>query len=397
MFNLVFLIIPWKLGFGGPLVGPCCYKKDVGNISYTLVSSEDSSIASTYGCKSNCVYEQDDLPGSKFCFAVGDLPTSCKESLEENNSLLTKSPEENTSLLTESPEGPCDNGLCNQGVLITGGNPTYQSSQLFVPATGKFCQLKDLPDDRHRHTLNNLVVCGSAIVGPEQNSCLQFEITFPHGSWTEYGTTEVEFFDATGFASEGKVLLLGGGQSSGTTAEIVGEGAQFNTTRISSACGITDGASIVVTGGYTRGKTVERYNLEGLIETLPDLLESRFYHGCGVYTDQSNIKTYVVAGGAYAPQASTEVLTVGGDTWSFAASLPRGLYAPASASLENSILFIGGDDGASSTMGSPRAEILEFDGTGWQQVGMMEEPRSTAAAQAYDLASFKPLNLTNCT
>merc|ERR1719431_1079510 len=107
MFVLVFLIISWKLGFAGPLTGPCCDKKDVGNISYTLVSSEDTSIASTYGCKSNCVYEQDDLPGSKFCFAVGDLPTACKES-----------PEENTSLLTESPKGPCDNVPCSQDLLF---------------------------------------------------------------------------------------------------------------------------------------------------------------------------------------------------------------------------------------------------------------------------------------
>merc|ERR1719308_466724 len=103
MIILVFLIIPWKLGFAGPLTGPCCNKKDVGNLSYTLVSSEDTSIASTYGCKSNCVYEQDDLPGSKFCFAVGDLPTACKES-----------PEENTALFTESPEGPCGNVPCSE-------------------------------------------------------------------------------------------------------------------------------------------------------------------------------------------------------------------------------------------------------------------------------------------
>ena len=54
------------------------------------------------------------------------------------------------------------------------------------------------------------------------------------------------------------------------------------------------------------------------------------------------LKTYVVAGGfAYSSPTSTEVLKVGGDKWSLAASLPRALRSPASASLENTILIIG--------------------------------------------------------
>merc|ERR1719244_1895184 len=137
MFIFMFLIIPWRLGFAGPLTGPCCNKKDVGNKSYTLVSSEDTSIASTYGCKSNCVYEQDDLPGSKFCFAVGDLPTACKES-----------PEKNTSLLTESPEGPCDNVPCSQDriLLHTEDNLSYykipyaEGTELAGRATASRCE-----------------------------------------------------------------------------------------------------------------------------------------------------------------------------------------------------------------------------------------------------------------
>ena len=48
-----------------------------------------------------------------------------------------------------------------------------------------------------------------------------------------------------------------------------------------------------------------------------------------------------MAGGTYEPKVSTEVLKVGGDKWRYAASLPWGLYLPAFASLENSILFIG--------------------------------------------------------
>ena len=56
-------------------------------------------------------------------------------------------------------------------------------------------------------------------------------------------------------------------------------------------------------------------------------------------------------------------------------------------------MFSGGyDDGRTD-----RAEILEFEGTGWQVVGMMEEPRYGAAAQAYQLNRLTPIKLTNCT
>ena len=54
-------------------------------------------------------------------------------------------------------------------------------------------------------------------------------------------------------------------------------------------------------------------------------------------------------------------------------------------------MFSGGYDD-----GRARAEILEFDGTGWQEVGKMDEPRYGAAAQAYNLDSFKLLDLKDC-
>ena len=67
-------VIPF---FPAKIPEPCCSKKTVGDLSYTLVNSEDTSIASRYGCISNCVYHQDDLPGKLFCFADGDLPATC--------------------------------------------------------------------------------------------------------------------------------------------------------------------------------------------------------------------------------------------------------------------------------------------------------------------------------
>jgi len=79
MFLILIITITFTLAAKIP--EPCCSKKTVGDLSYTLVNSEDTSIASRYGCKSNCVYQQDDSPGALFCFAVGDLPTNCADAV----------------------------------------------------------------------------------------------------------------------------------------------------------------------------------------------------------------------------------------------------------------------------------------------------------------------------
>ena len=78
VFDCVIVWYCWnETIFPENLPEPCCFKKTVGDLSYTLVNSEDTSIASRYGCISNCVYHQDDLPGKLFCFADGDLPATC--------------------------------------------------------------------------------------------------------------------------------------------------------------------------------------------------------------------------------------------------------------------------------------------------------------------------------
>merc|ERR1712098_766307 len=77
LFPLVLLFILRTIS--GKPTDSCCSTKTVGNSSYTLVSMNDTSVATTYGCKSNCVYEEDAVPGSRFCFAVGNLPITCTE------------------------------------------------------------------------------------------------------------------------------------------------------------------------------------------------------------------------------------------------------------------------------------------------------------------------------
>ena len=50
----------------------------------------------------------------------------------------------------------------------------------------------------------------------------------------------------------------------------------------SDACAIADGNSVIITGGYRDDylDDVTRYNMEGYVETLPNLLLARDHHGC---------------------------------------------------------------------------------------------------------------------
>ena len=53
----------------------------------------------------------------------------------------------------------------------------------------------------------------------------------------------------------------------------------------SGACAIADDNSVIITGGssgYGSGylDNVTRYNMEGFVESLPNLLLAREFHGC---------------------------------------------------------------------------------------------------------------------
>merc|ERR1712037_1035669 len=78
----------------------------------------------------------------------------------------------------------------------------------------------------------------------------------------------------------GIVVLAGGGGSAALTAEIVPGGATFALSHSGAyACGIPDGETLILTGG-NRHSFVTRYNVNGFVEELPKLPESRFAHAC---------------------------------------------------------------------------------------------------------------------
>ena len=56
----------------------------------------------------------------------------------------------------------------------------------------------------------------------------------------------------------------------------------------SESCLIDEGETFLVTGGYDSGgavSTVSRYNINGWIEDLDDLITGRTHHGCLQYSN----------------------------------------------------------------------------------------------------------------
>merc|ERR1719342_1457235 len=140
-----------------------------------------------------------------------------------------------------------------------------------------------------------------------------------------------------------------GGFYSRATTELVGGGEQYNLQQDTDrACGITEPGSdntIILTGGFHSGaklNTVAIYRYNGFIGALPSLQIARHGHGCGMLF-VTGVKVFVVAGG-WGALDSTELLYDGGETWVTGQALPRTLYSPASVSLADSVLLIGGSE-----------------------------------------------------
>jgi len=253
-----------------------------------------------------------------------------------------------------------------------------------------------MPSTREGHTLDQLadgtvLACGGGYDGVDTvKTCVKFNGT----SWSQHSTQQFSRLYHTSLAGQHGLLLMGGYYSRATT-ELVGGGEQYNLQQdTSSACGITEPGSdntIILTGGYGPINTVAIYGYNGFIGALPSLQIARFGHGCGMLFVTGK-KVFVVAGGYNSRYLdSTELLYEGEESWVTGQALPRTLGYPASVSLADSVLLIGGRDGSVR-----RSEIISINSSlAWSVVGTLQQGRSDAAAAAVTFPSGH-LDLSNC-
>merc|ERR1719186_135094 len=244
---------------------------------------------------------------------------------------------------------------------------------------------------------NTTVICGGY---SKDTSCIQFTPTSAGGVWTNYATTIKKSQSHSSWVSSAGLVLMGGEHSSNrwdilehsrNTTEIVPSGGG-NFSLVADhwkACAIANKDSTIITGGRDTMKVVARYNLQGHVENLPEMIQGRWYHGCGSYNSGGTMVLIIAGGqGAYYPLSSTEKITPGATAWTMFNPLPRTLCAMATVQLDNTIMLTGGHDGDIYEFGNARTEILAFDGEDWKEVGQLQKPRYDHAATKIDITNL---------
>jgi len=277
------------------------------------------------------------------------------------------------------------------GILISGGIDAEKSVEVFSPDYQ--CVLPSLPDKRSHHTSNNMTLCGGI-------TC----ITFSSGKWvTSHALAEPRNVHTSwNIKEEGKIILMGGGYNGGNTTETITEGdydgvpgfsMKYNTW---SACAIPDDTSnsviitggMIITGGVETRRTVSRYSTTSHVEDLPPLNQGREGHGCGYYRDDSGDQVFLVAGGYDNSKNifnSAEKLTRTSSAWVMVNNLPRKMNGIRGATLGGVLYMTGGvDDG-----GNYRAEIYQWTGQDWEEVGKMKKARVNHAVSTIRLDDIK--------
>merc|ERR1711971_234205 len=60
----------------------CCDQKMVGDDRYFNIGYDHNGMTMDLNCLSPCIFEKEDQPGSKYCFAAGDMKVECEDDME---------------------------------------------------------------------------------------------------------------------------------------------------------------------------------------------------------------------------------------------------------------------------------------------------------------------------
>jgi len=285
----------------------------------------------------------------------------------------------------------------SQGQVVVGGRDgvgsDLSSVEMFPPSDA--CSIPDLPQPRSHHSLSllsggRLVVCGGLKGSSSLDSCSTW--VAGNASWTHFTTMSVARYHHTAWTPPSlpdSIVLLGSGSSSAAklTAETVPGGGSFDLSHIGDgACGIPDaGDTIVLTGGW-KHNYVTRYDVNGFVEELPQLPESRYAHVCGALPATGAL---IVAGGITPNRApfinkhasSVLALLPGAEDWTSLASLPRPLRNARASIVGGRLTVTGGD-----SVGDYKSEVLEYHPeplNQWLLIGRLQIAKSGHAVLSF--------------
>merc|ERR1711971_1466661 len=85
-----------------------CDQKMVGDDRYFNIGYDHNGMTMDLNCLSPCIFEKEDQPGSKYCFAAGDMKVECEEG---PNGGVTGGPDGGENGVTNGPNGGDNNGV----------------------------------------------------------------------------------------------------------------------------------------------------------------------------------------------------------------------------------------------------------------------------------------------
>jgi len=102
----------------------CCDQKMVGDDRYFNIGYDHNGMTWDLNCLSPCIFEKEDQPGSKYCFAAGDMKVECEDDMEytpTGGPRPTEGPGGNEA--TGGPGGPTEDGPDGGNGVTTDGGP----------------------------------------------------------------------------------------------------------------------------------------------------------------------------------------------------------------------------------------------------------------------------------
>merc|ERR1711981_90286 len=96
----------------------CCDQKMVGDDRYFNIGYDHNGMTWDLNCLSPCIFEKENQPGSKYCFAAGDMKVECEEDMD-----FTPTEGQGGNEATEGPGGPTEDGPDGGNGVTTDGGP----------------------------------------------------------------------------------------------------------------------------------------------------------------------------------------------------------------------------------------------------------------------------------
>merc|ERR1711936_1455448 len=118
----------------------CCDQKMVGEDRYFNIGYDHNGMTFNLNCLSPCIFEKEDQPGSKYCFAAGDMKVECEDDMDftpTGGPRPTEGPDGNGAT-DDNGEGP-DGGVTGDGGTTGGSNTGSKGyTQAWLRGPGDF-------------------------------------------------------------------------------------------------------------------------------------------------------------------------------------------------------------------------------------------------------------------